>query len=170
MKEYLSQQKIEKRVSELGEQITKDYQGDELLVIGILKGGFVFCADLVRKIENDNIKVEFLSASSYGDGMTSSGNVSLRLDLSEDIESKHVLLVEDIIDTGLTLSKIIKTLKVRNPKSIKLASLLLKPDCLKAQLDIHYLGFEIENKFVVGYGLDYAGNYRQLPYVGIYNE
>jgi hypoxanthine phosphoribosyltransferase len=169
MREYISKEKIQEKIIELGKKITADYNGEEIVVVTVLKGGFVFCSDLVRQI-NLPMRLEFISASSYGDDTESSGNVNIRLDLGRSIEGKHVLIIEDIIDTGKTLYHILELLKHRNPKSLKLASLLFKPDRLIHPIDIHYLGFTIENKFVIGYGLDYAGNYRNLPYLAIYDE
>lgn len=166
---YISEEKIKQRVKELGKQITADYQGEELVVVGVLNGAFVFCADLIREIKLP-LYMEFLGASSYGDSTSSSGNVKITLDLKKDIQGKNILLVEDIIDTGLTISNLFDIFKSRKPKSIKLASLLFKPARLKHPVAIDYLGFEIEDKFVIGHGLDYAGRYRELPYIGVYNQ
>lgn len=164
---FISEEDIAKRITELGESISKDFDGDELIVVGILNGGFVFCADLIRKI-NAPMIVDFFRASSYGEGTESSGNLEIISDLSINIEGKDVLIVEDIVDTGLTLTKVIELFKSRSPKSVKLASLLYKPSRNLHKVPIDYLGFEIEDKFVIGYGLDYAGKYRELPYIGVY--
>ncbi len=164
---YIPEEKIKSRIKELGEQITKDYNGEEVVIIAVLNGSFVFCSDLIRQIKCPVI-VEFVGASSYGEGVESSGNVKITMDLKRDILGKHVLVVEDIVDTGLTLSNLLEVFKSRKPKSIKLASFLFKPARLKHPVPINYLGFEIEDKFVIGYGLDYGGKYRELPYVGVY--
>jgi len=166
---YLSEEKIQNRVNELAEQINKDYAGKELFVLGVLQGSFVFCADLIRKI-NVPVEIDFISASSYGAGTVSSGEVKISYDLTREIKDKHVLIVEDIVDTGLTLNKLMKHLEKKNPASMKLASLLFNPAKLEHKVDIDYLAFEIEDKFVIGYGLDYDGKYRELPYVGIYSN
>jgi hypoxanthine phosphoribosyltransferase len=165
----LSTEQISKRIKELGEQITKDYQGKEIAIVGILNGSFVFCADLVREIKVP-VNVEFMGASSYGSGTTTSGEVKITLDVKSSLEGKHVLIVEDIVDTGHTLKSILEILQVRKPASLKLASFLYKPSRNIHPVDINYLAFEIEDHFVIGYGLDYDGRYRELPYVGIYQE
>ncbi len=165
---YISQEKINERVAELGKQISKDYAGEELLIAGVLNGAFMFCADLVRQIEGVAVSVEFMAASSYEGGTESSGNVKIRLDLKTDIKDKHVLIVEDIVDTGLTIKSLKGLLAARDPKSVKLASLLYKPARNIHKVDIDYLAFEIDDKFVIGYGLDYDGKYRELPYIGVW--
>ena len=165
----ISEQQIAERVSILAKEIQKNYESKELVVICILNGAFVFCADLVRQI-NIPIFMDFMKASSYGDLTVSSGNLKIELDLKVDIENKHVLLVEDIVDTGLTLSNIIQRLLSRKPASLKLASLLYKKARNVHPVKIDYLGFSIEDLFVIGYGLDFAGKYRELPFVGVYNE
>lgn len=164
----VSRDELEKRIKILAKQINDDYQGKELVVVCILNGAFVFCADLVRLLEIP-IYMDFMKASSYGDSTESSGHLKIDLDLKVDIQGKHVLLVEDIVDTGLTLTNIIQRLSKRNPASLKLASLLYKEARNKYPLEIDYLGFDIEDLFVIGYGLDYAGKYRELPYIGVYN-
>jgi hypoxanthine phosphoribosyltransferase len=165
---YLSEDEIAQRVEALGEAITKDYQGLELVVICVLKGSFIFCTDLIRKIDLP-LQLEFMALSSYGESTQSSGTVTFEMDVSSSIAGKHVLIVEDIVDSGLTIMTLMKTLKTRAPASLKLASLLFKPSKLKHEVKIDYLGFEIEDKFVIGYGLDYAGRYRELPYIGVLN-
>lgn len=167
---YISEEKIQARIQEMANQISKDYANCELIVVAVLNGSFIFCADLVRKLKLASVQVEFIGASSYGEGTTSSGNVKIYLDLKRDIKDKHVLVVEDIVDTGHTLNSLLSILQSRGPKNLKLASLLFKPARLIHKVPIDYLGFEIDDKFVIGYGLDFAGNYRQLPYIGIYNE
>jgi hypoxanthine phosphoribosyltransferase len=163
------EKEINKRVRALGEQIGRDYKEKELFAVCILKGSFVFYADLVRQIDAD-IKCEFLGVSSYSHSMKSSGEVKLTLDLTNAIEGRHVLLIEDIVDTGLTMSFLKETLAARKPKSLKTAAMLLKPEALKAEIKVDYLGFEIANDFVVGYGLDYQGYYRNLPYIARVNN
>ncbi|MBA2404046.1 MAG: hypoxanthine phosphoribosyltransferase [Bdellovibrionales bacterium] len=164
----ITEEEISMRIDALGKAITKDYEDEDLVVICVLKGAFIFCSDLIKKI-NRPISLEFISLSSYGDSTNSSGNVRLEMDITANIEGKNVLIVEDIVDSGLTIKTLMDIMAVRKPKSVKLASLLFKPIKLKHQVKIDYLGFEIEDKFVIGYGLDYAGRYRELPYIGILN-
>ncbi len=164
----ISEDDINLRIDALAKAINEDFMGEELTVICVLKGAFMFCSDLVKKI-NLPVKLEFIQLSSYGDGMTSTGNVKIEMDVSDSIADRNVLIVEDIVDTGLTLTTLLKMLNVRNPKTIKLASLLFKPSRNTHPVPIDYLGFEIEDKFVIGYGLDYAGRYRELPYIGVLN-
>ena len=166
IKELISADKIQKRVAELGKEIGAAYAGKEITVICVLKGSFIFCADLVRQIPNP-VKCEFISVSSYGNAKTSSGEVSLALDLSTPLDGKHIVIVEDIVDSGLTLKYIRELFGVRNPASIACCALLQKPDALKVDVKLEFTGFKIGNEFVVGYGLDYAQNYRELPYIGI---
>jgi hypoxanthine phosphoribosyltransferase len=164
----ITEEEIALRLEALGKAITQDYGTEDLIVICVLKGAFVFCSDLIKKI-NRPVSLEFISLSSYGDSTNSSGNVRLEMDITANIEGKNVLIVEDIVDTGLTIKTLMEMITVRKPKSVKLASLLFKPVKLKHKVTIDYLGFEIEDKFVIGYGLDYAGRYRELPYIGILN-
>jgi hypoxanthine phosphoribosyltransferase len=164
----ITEEEISLRLEALGKAITKDYDNEDLIVICVLKGAFIFCSDLIKKI-NRPVSLEFISLSSYGDSTNSSGNVRLEMDITANIEGKNVLIVEDIVDTGLTIKTLMEMITVRKPKSVKLASLLFKPVKLKHKVTIDYLGFEIEDKFVIGYGLDYAGRYRELPYIGILN-
>ena len=164
----ITEEEIALRIQALGNAITKDFEDEDLVVICVLKGAFIFCSDLIKKI-NRPISLEFISLSSYGDATNSSGNVRLEMDITANIEGKNVLIVEDIVDTGLTIKTLMEIMAVRKPKSVKLASLLFKPVKLKHKVKIDYLGFEIEDKFVIGYGLDYAGRYRELPYIGILN-
>lgn len=167
VRELLSASKIAERIRELGAQITRDYAGQELVLVGVLKGSFLFLADLARAIESTDVRVEFLGVQSYGDETSSSGVVEITFDLKKPIEGKHVLVVEDIVDTGLTMQYIEKNLATRNPASIKLCSLLHKPAREKVKVKIDYLGFTIDDLFVVGYGLDYAQRYRNLPFIGV---
>ena len=150
----LSQEEIEKKVVELAGKIQKDYEGQDILLVGILKGASVFVADLMRKIDL-NVNIDFMSVSSYGSGTESSGTVKILKDLDVDIEGKNVLIVEDIIDSGATLRNLYDTLMTRNPKSLKLCTLLDKPERRKVHIDVDYVGFTIEDKFIVGYGIDY---------------
>ncbi len=166
---FLSREEIEKRVKELGAQISKEYKDKDLVLVGVLNGSFIFMADLVREITTSSLEIEFMGASSY-EGTQSTGEVKINLDLKKGIEGKHILLLEDIVDTGLTISCLLRILKARKPASLKLCSLLYKPARLKHKVDIDYLGFEIEDKFVVGYGLDFNGKFRGLPHIGIYSE
>jgi hypoxanthine phosphoribosyltransferase len=163
----LSAETIAARVRELGAQIQRDYaEVDELAVISILTGSFVFAADLVRAIDLP-LSVDFLGVRSYDDSTTTSGVVRLTHDLTRSITDKHVLLVEDIVDTGLTVRFLMDTFKMRAPRSLKLAALLHKPSRSRATVTIDYLGFTIEDVFVVGYGLDAGQRYRNLPYLGV---
>jgi hypoxanthine phosphoribosyltransferase len=164
----ISEEEIALRIAALGRAITEDFHNEDLVVICVLKGAFMFCSDLIKKI-NVPMKLEFISLSSYGDATNSSGNVRLEMDITANIEGKNVLIVEDIVDSGLTIKTLMDLLSVRKPKTVKLASLLFKPVKLKHKVNIDYLGFEVEDKFVIGYGLDYAGRYRELPYIGILN-
>jgi hypoxanthine phosphoribosyltransferase len=157
------QAKIKKRVEELGAKITQDYAGESLVVVGVLKGAFIFVADLVRSI-NLPVSVEFIGVSSYS-GTKSTGAVRLTYDLTADIKGKNVLLVEDIIDTGHTIDYLIEALNVRGPKTLKVASFLSKPEAHQMHHSIDYIGFEISKEFVIGYGLDLDQHYRNLPYV-----
>ncbi|OGQ23706.1 MAG: hypoxanthine phosphoribosyltransferase [Deltaproteobacteria bacterium RBG_16_71_12] len=170
LKVMMAADQVAERVAALGEQITRDYGAklgaDELVCIGILKGSFMFLADLVRRIDLP-VTVDFIALSSYGDATESSGVVQLTQDLSRPIAGKHVLVVEDIVDTGLTMKYLLENLHTRHPASIRLASLLEKPTKNQAGVKVDYLGFAIEDKFVVGYGLDAASRYRNLPYIGV---
>lgn len=169
IEKYITEDQLEVKITELALKINNDYKNEELVIICILNGSFMFCADLIRKLDLDLI-MEFMSASSYGESTDSSGTLDIRLDIERDIKGKNVLIVEDIVDTGLTLNKIKELLLGRGPKSLKIASLLHKPARKIHHVDIDYLGFEIEDKFVIGYGLDYANKYRELPYIGIYQN
>jgi hypoxanthine phosphoribosyltransferase len=162
-----SEQQIQERIGELGAQITSEYAGKELVLVSVLKGSCVFLADLMRRIDL-KLTIDFMSVSSYKDGTKSTGDVEILKDLSNPIRDKHVILVEDIVDTGLTLSRLLEILESRGASSIKLASFLDKPEPrIKTELRIDYTGFVVPNKFVVGYGLDAAGRYRNLPFIAI---
>jgi hypoxanthine phosphoribosyltransferase len=153
---------IEAKVREIGARITEDYRGEKPLLIGILRGAVVIMSDLMRNIDL-RCELDFMDISSYGTGSSSSGVVRILKDLEEDITDRHVLIVEDIIDTGLTLSYLMRSLYARKPASLEICALLSKPSRRRADLDVKYLGFEVPDEFVVGYGLDYAGSYRNLP-------
>lgn len=165
----LSQEEIENKITELAKQIEKDYEGQDLLLVGILKGASVFVADLMRKI-NLNVNIDFMSVSSYGSGTVSSGTVKILKDLDVDIKDKNVLIVEDIIDSGITLRNLYDTLMTREPRSLKLCTLLNKPERKKVDVNVDYVGFVIEDKFIVGYGIDYDEKYRNLPYIAIVED
>lgn len=169
IKELISSQEIQKRVQELGKEITAHYQGKELVCVCILKGSVVFFADLIRCISMD-VSIDFMRVSSYGKELTSSGDVKINKDLSESIKGKHILLIEDIVDTGITLHFLMDILQTREPASLQIASLLHKPSNRVKDVSIGFTGFTIENHFVVGYGLDAAEKFRNLPYVGIYPQ
>ena len=162
----LSDSDIAKRVKELGEQITKDYQGKNLVLVIVLKGSFLFAADLCRTIDLP-LRIDFLGVRSYGEGTESSGVVQITQDLSKPIADADVLIVEDIVDTGLTIAHLMDLFRTRSPRSVAVASLLHKPARARVEVKIDYLGFTIEDKFVVGYGLDFAERYRNLPYIGV---
>jgi hypoxanthine phosphoribosyltransferase len=156
---------INSRILELAKEIDADYEGREPVLVGILKGAVMFMSDLSRAMERPST-MEFMAVSSYGSGTQSSGVVRILKDLDTDIAGKDVLIVEDIIDSGLTLSWLLKNLRARNPASISIVTLLRKPDAVKVHIDVTYVGFDIPSEFVVGYGLDYAERYRDLPYIG----
>jgi hypoxanthine phosphoribosyltransferase len=159
-------EKIAGRIAEMGREITRDYRDKDLVLLTVLKGSFVFSADLARAIDLP-LSVDFLGLRSYGDGTTSTGVVQITTDLSKPIEGKDVLVVEDIVDTGLTMSYLLENLETRKPKSLKIASFLHKPARTQVAVPIAYLGFTIDDVFVVGYGLDFAERYRNLPFVGV---
>lgn len=162
--ELISQQDVHNKVQEIGQKITEEFKGEELTAICVLKGSCMYFTDLVRAIDLD-IQCEFLGVSSYGGSTQSSGEVKMTLDLTVPLENKNVLLVEDIVDTGLTMNYLKKNIEARMPKKFVTTSLLFKPAALKTECFIDHVGFEIENRFVVGYGLDYQGFYRNLPYI-----
>lgn len=168
VKVLIEEEKIQDKVKEIAKRIEQDYEGKEITLICILKGSTFFTVDLAKRI-NKNIKIEFIQVSSYGASTTSS-KIELKLDLKESIEGKHVIVVEDIIDTGRTLSYLIEHLKERKPESLKLCTLLDKPERRLYDVKVDYTGFEIPDKFVVGYGLDYDESYRNLPYIGYIGE
>jgi hypoxanthine phosphoribosyltransferase len=162
-----SAEQISQRVREIGRQITEEYAGKDLVLIGVLKGSVVFLADLMREIDL-NLSIDFMAVSSYKDATVSSGDVEILKDLTNSIRGKDVILCEDIIDTGLTLFRLMEILGSRGANSLKIATLLDKPEPrVKKEMKIDYCGFQIPNKFVVGYGLDAAGRYRNLPFIGV---
>lgn len=165
----VSNAEIAKRAEEIAAQINADYKGKPILVVGILRGASIFLADIFKRLEGD-VELDFMSLSSYGSGTNSSGEVKMIKDLSEPVDGKNVLIIEDIIDTGITLSYLIKVLEARNPESIKLCALLNKPSRRKVELKGDYIGFEIPDEYVVGYGLDYAEKYRNLPDVCVLSK
>lgn len=163
----IAQETIASRIAELGQEITEHYRdsGSEMVLVGLLRGSFMFMADLCRAIEVSH-EVDFMTASSYGSGMSSTRDVKILKDLDEDIRGKDVLIVEDIIDSGNTLSKVREILQLRGPKSLAICTLLDKPDRREVTVTVEYVGFTIPDEFVVGYGIDYAQRYRHLPYIG----
>ena len=153
---------IQEKLTEIGERITEDYKGERPLLVGVLRGAVIVLGDLMRKIDLP-CEIDFMDISSYGTGTSSSGVVRILKDLEEDITDRHVLVVEDIIDTGLTVSYLLRSLQARKPASLEIFALLSKPSRRRVELDVKYLGFEVPDEFVVGYGLDFAGAYRNLP-------
>ena len=167
IKPYISEEDILKRVEELAKEIDKDFEGEEVLLIGLLRGSVVFLSDLCRKLKTADT-LDFMVVSSYGNGMESSRNVKIIKDLEENVKGRNVLIVEDIIDTGNTLKKVREIIETREPKKIKIVTLLDKPERREVDdIEVDYVGFKIPDEFVVGYGIDFAQKYRTLPYVGI---
>jgi hypoxanthine phosphoribosyltransferase len=157
---------LQRRIAELGEEISADYAGRDLLLVGVLKGAVFFMADLMRSLTIP-CEIDFMAISSYGDSTDSSGVVRILKDLDINIEGREVLVVEDIIDSGLTLSYLMRNLEAREPATLEICALLTKPDRREIDVPVRYVGFEIPNRFVIGYGLDFAERYRNLPYVGV---
>ena len=160
---------LQNRIAELGAAITEDYRGRDLLLVGVLKGAIFFMADLMRQIEIP-CEVDFMAISSYGAGVDSSGVVRILKDLDMSVEGRNVLVVEDIVDSGLTLSYLLRNLEARDPASLETCALLTKPERRENDVVCRYVGFEIPNRFVIGYGLDFAERYRNLPYVGVLRD
>jgi hypoxanthine phosphoribosyltransferase len=160
---------LQQRIAALGDELSRDYAGREPLLVGVLKGAVFFMADLVRRITVP-CEIDFMAVSSYGSGTDSSGVVRILKDLDANIEGRHVLIVEDIVDSGLTLSYLVRNLQARRPASLEVCALLTKPDRRKAEIICRYVGFEIPNRFAIGYGLDYGERYRSLPYVAALDE
>ena len=163
---FIDSAQLQARVRELGAAITRDYQGKPLTLLGILKGSVVFMTDLARAIDLP-VELQFLGVSSYQGGTETTGEVRITSDVTRPLHGRHVLVVEDIIDTGLTMKFLLENLEARHPQSVRVCSLLEKPARARTKVDIHYKGFVIEDRFVVGYGLDYAEQYRNLPFVGV---
>lgn len=168
-KVLFTEKEIGERIKEIGQEISKDYKGKDLILVGVLKGSVPFMADLMKKIEI-SCSMDFMAVSSYGNSTETSGVVRILKDLDFEIENKHVLIVEDIVDSGITLKYLKKYLSAKNPASVEIACLLNKPERREAEIDVKYLGFNVPNYFLVGYGLDYAEKYRNLPFVGILKE
>src|SRR6187401_1778454 len=166
----ISEADIKQRIASLAAEIERDYpEGEEIHLVAVLKGGFMFMADLVRAM-SDRVSMDFMAVSSYGKGTTSSGQVRVLKDLDSNVEGRHVILVEDIVDTGLTLHYLQDLLKARAPETLRTACLLSKPSRRKVEVQVDYIGFTIEDHFVVGYGLDYAERYRNLPHIAIMHQ
>lgn len=161
-----TEEDLKKRVHEMGVQITEDHPGQSLLVVSVLRGAAIFMADLVREIKLP-LEMDYMAISSYGNGVKSSGIVRIQKDLTSSVEGRHVLIAEDILDSGLTLKYLIRNLESRDPASIEVATLLRKKTKAQADIDCRYVGFECPDEFIVGYGLDYAERYRNLPYIGV---
>jgi hypoxanthine phosphoribosyltransferase len=161
-----SEQEIQDKIAELAKSIDEDYRGKELLLVGVLKGAVMVMADLARALETP-VSMEFMAVSSYGSSTSSSGVVRILKDLDRQIEGQHVLVVEDIIDSGLTLNWLLRNMRSRGPASVEVCALLRKPEAAKVDVPVKYVGFDIPSEFVVGYGLDYAERYRDLPFVGL---
>lgn len=161
----ITQEQIYKRAEEIGAQITQDFAGESVLVVGILKGAVLWMADVVKHIMLDDVSIDFMACSSYGASTKSSGVVRILKDLDQSIEGKNVIIVEDIVDSGITLNYLKQYLEGRQPKTIKICSLLDKPEGRRTELEADYVGFTVEDKFIVGYGLDYDQKYRNLPYI-----
>ncbi len=165
----IDEDRLQSRIRDLGAEISAHYEGRELLLVGVLKGAVFFMADLMRQIQVP-CEIDFMAISSYGTGTDSSGVVRILKDLDINIEGRHVLVVEDIIDSGLTLSYLVRNLESRGPASVEVCALLTKPERREIDVDVRYVGFEIPNKFVIGYGLDFAERYRNLPFVGVLHD
>ena len=166
IKVLIDEENLDNRIKEIAEEISRDYKNEELIFVCILKGAVYFAVDLSKAVNSSNIILDFMKVSSYGEGTETTGKVKMKVDLSTNIENKNVIIIEDIIDSGYTLNYLYNYLKSKNPKTLKLCVLLDKKERRKKDIKVDYTGFEIENKFVVGYGLDYADRYRSLPYIG----
>lgn len=170
LKTLISTDELQSKIKEMADKIAADYKNQELVMICILRGAVYFAVDLSKYINSCSLLMEFMQVSSYGNERESTGNIDIKKDLEIDIKGKNVIIVEDIIDSGLTMDCLLKTLKERSPKSLKVCSLLSKPERRLVDIKIDYLGFEIPNKFVLGYGLDYDEYYRNLPYIAYVEE
>jgi hypoxanthine phosphoribosyltransferase len=162
----VTEDEIKAKIAELAKRVGEDYDGIEPLLVGVLKGAVMFMADFARELPRP-VQMEFMAVSSYGASTSSSGVVRILKDLDKDITGRHVIVIEDIIDSGLTLNWLLRNLASRNPASVEVVALFRKPDAVKVPVEVKYVGFDIENEFVVGYGLDYAERYRDMPYVGV---
>ena len=169
IKPLITAEQIDDKLREIGKQITEDYAGKEVLLVGVLRGAFMVMADLARHIDLP-CEFDFMAVSSYGASTQTSGVVRILKDLDEEIQGRHVIIVEDIIDSGLTLNYLMKSLRVRRPESLEIATLLLKEGIQRVPIEVKYIAFRIGPEFVVGYGLDYASKYRNLPYVGVIGD
>ena len=165
-KVLLTQEQLHGRLDEIAAQIDADYAGKDLLLVGVLKGAVMVMADLARRLHSP-VQMDWMAVSSYGSGTKSSGVVRILKDLDTDLSGRHVLIVEDIIDSGLTLSWLVSNLRSRGPASVEIATMLRKPDAAKVEVDVRYIGFDIPSEFVVGYGLDFNDEYRHLPFIGV---
>lgn len=163
---FFSGEELQNKVREIGAQITRDYEGKDPLFVGVLKGSFVFMADLMRAVDL-YCDIDFMAVSSYGSGTTTTGAVKINKDLSYNVEGRHIILIEDILDSGVTLSYLKKYIEARKPASVRICTLLDKPARRRADIHADYVGFECPDAFIVGYGLDYAERYRNLPYIGV---
>lgn len=171
LRTLINEEELEERITEIANQINNDYQGKEIILISILKGSIFFTVELAKKLNNPNVKLDFMKVSSYNNKTVSSGKIKLKLDvLKKDIKGKDIIVIEDIIDTGNTLAYLIEHLKEKEPNSIKLCALLDKPERRETEVFVDYVGFTIPNEFVVGYGLDANNYYRCLPYVGYFKK
>lgn len=166
----ITEEQIRERAAEIGKQITEEFGAEPLVVVGILKGAVLWMSDVIKNIDNENLTIEFMVVSSYGASTKSSGIVKIVKDLDRDIEGKNVIVVEDIVDSGITLNYLKGYLEARNAKTVKICTLLDKPEGRKVELNADYIGFTVPDKFIVGYGLDYDQRYRQLPYISFLNE
>lgn len=165
----IPEEEVNARIAEIAAQIDEDFQGEEIVAVGILRGGAYFCTELTKRIQVP-VVLDFMEASSYGMGTESSGQVNITKDLIEDIEGRNVIIIEDIIDTGRTLSLLLENLRARRPKTLKLCTLLDKPERRVVDVTVDYNGFVIPNKFVIGYGMDFEQKYRNLPYIGVIED
>ena len=162
----INEKQLKERIRKLANTISNDYNNEDIVLVCILKGAIYFATDLSRMIKNNNVIIDFIKVSSYGNKTESTGKIKFQLDLSTNIENKNVIVVEDIIDSGITLNYLCDYLKTKNPKTLKLCVLLDKPERRKQPINVDYVGFEVEDKFIIGYGMDYNDEYRTLPYIG----
>lgn len=166
LKVLINEKRLQERITEIANEITNDYKNEEIVLICILKGAVYFAVDLSKRLTDNIVTLDFMKVSSYGNNFETSGKINFKLDTSVELENKNIIIVEDIIDSGITLNYLYDYLKIKNPKTLKICVLLDKKERRQKDIHIDYVGFQIENKFVVGYGLDYEDKYRNLPYVG----